>query len=325
MKRIGVTGANGHVGANLIRLLLEEGYLIRALIHKNTNALSELPIEMCQGDLFDINSLDEFCQDMDAIIHCAGLIGIERKEAEETLKVNVEGTRNIVEACLKGKVKKMVQVSSIQAFKVRRGVLMDETADKADELCDPYSYSKQLGEQEVRKGMEKGLEVSFVNPTSIIGPNDYNPGEQTEAIIKIVNRSVPALIKAGFDWVDARDVALGILGALKKGENGANYIISGHWRTFKNIAEDIAHWSGNKPISIYLPIAVAEFGALFQELWAKLSGEPPLLTREAMQYVRNTPREISHQKAEQTFNFNPRPFEETLTDTLNWLQEQNRI
>lgn len=324
IKAIGVTGANGHVGANLIRLLLEEGYRVRALIHKNTNALLELPVEKIKGDLFDPNSLDTFCKGLDAVVHCAGLIGIERKDAEETLKVNVEGTRNIVDACLKAQVSKLVHVSSIQAFRVRRGVLMDENAKKADESCDPYSYSKQLGEQEVRKGMKQGLNVSIINPTSIIGPNDFNPGEQTEAINKIVNRSVPALIKAGFDWVDVRDVSKGILGALKNGKNGENYIISGHWKTFKEIAEAIARWSANKPISIYLPIAVAEFGALFQELWAKLSGEPPLLTREAMQYVRNTPKAISHQKAWETFGFEPRPFEETLIDTLVWIQEQKR-
>lgn len=322
IKRIGITGANGHVGANLVHLLLKEGYTVRALIHKNDNALQNLPIEMISGDLFDLSSLNNFCEDLDAVVHCAGWIGIERKEALETLKVNVEGTRNIVNACLKAHVKHYVQVSSIQAFKVRRGGLIDENTEKADESCDPYSYSKQLGEQEVRKAMQQGLKVSIVNPTSIIGPRDFNPGAQSEAILKIANRSVPALIKAGFDWIDVRDVALGILGALKHGENGANYLLSGHWKTFKNIAEDIALWSGTKPISIYLPIALAEFGALFQELWAKLSGQPPLLTREAMQYVRNTPKEISHQKASDTFDFHPRPFEETLTDTLHWMREQ---
>jgi len=324
-KKIGITGANGHVGATLARLLIAEGFLIRALIHEKSNALSTLPLEIVQGDLFDIHSLDDFCRGLDAVVHSAGLIGIESKEAKKTLKINVEGTRNVVNACLKAKVKKMVQVSSIQAFKDRRGVLMDENATKADETGDPYSYSKSLGEIEVRNAMEQGLQVSIVNPTAIIGPNDFNPGAQSQAILKIVHRSVPALIKASFDWVDVRDVAKGILGALLYGENGNNYILSGHWRSFKEIANAIALWSGNKPISIYLPLGVAAFGAEFLEIWAKLLGKTPLLSREAMQYVRNTPKEISHQKAEECFAFKARPFSETLADTLLWMQGQNWI
>ena len=202
---------------------------------------------------------------------------------------------------------------------------MDENSEKADEYGDPYSYSKQLGEQVVRKGIEKGLHVCMVNPTSIIGPYDFNPGAQSQAILKIVYRSVPALIKASFDWIDVRDVAKGILGALLYGENGNNYILSGHWRSFNEIANAIAKWSGNKPISVYLPLGVAAFGAEILEIWAKLLGKTPLLSREAMQYVRNTPKEISHQKAVECFAYQTRPFKETLTETLLWMQEQNWI
>lgn len=323
--KIGVTGANGHLGSTLVRLLIEKGFSVRGLIHVNKNALKEIPIELYEGDICDAEIIDAFCKDLDIIVHCAGFIGIEKNLSETTFEINVEGTKNLVGACLKNKIKKLVHVSSIQAFKVNGKDIIDENSEIATSLCDSYSYSKQLGEQEIRKGIDKGLQACIVNPTSIIGPYDFNPGAQSVAILKIANRRIPALIKAGFDWVDVRDVAEGILGAIHKGQTNANYLLSGHWKTFKEVSSEINSWNNQSPIKVYFPIAFAEFGAVFQELWSKLSGQPPLLTREAMQFVRNTPRNISNQFAKETIDYQARPFEETIMDTLNWMNQQNWI
>lgn len=322
---IGVTGANGHLGAAVVRLLLEKGYRVKALVNKNQNALENLPLEIVKSDVCDPDSLHDFCSNIDIMIHCAGFIGIEKKWAQKNHQINVIGTKNVVNTCLQSNIKKLIYVSSIQTFKVNGEIPINEKSEFASEESDSYSYSKKLAEDEVRKGIAQGLQACIVNPTSIIGPYDFIPGAQTSAIIKIANQKVPALLKAGFDWVDVRDVAKGILGAMLHGENGANYILSGYWKTFHEIANEIALKLKHKPISIYLPISLAEFAAIFQEVWAKISRNAPVLTREAMKYVRNSPREISNQKAKERLHFETRPFEETITDTINWLQQQNWV
>ena len=322
---VGITGANGHVGASVVRLLLEKGYKVKALIFKNSNALQGLEVELCYGDINNESSLLAFLENVDAVIHCAGFIGLAKHQAKTMHRINVDGTKNVVSACLKTGVEKLVYVSSVQAFNIQKAAVLNETAHFTTATNDAYSNSKYLGEEAVRKGVKQGLDACIVNPTSIIGPFDFNPGAQTKAILKIANKQVPALMLGGFDWVDVRDVAQGILGALLHGKTNENYLLSGHWHSLKDIAYAIARYMQHKPIRFYMPINLVLLAAYFVDRLANIRKTSPLITPNAINFIKNVPLSIEHNKATKAFNYKPRPFDISMQDTMNWLKEQNLI
>ena len=325
VRKVGVTGANGHLGNVLVRLLLEEGYEVNALVYNNANALHGLDVKIFKGDVCDFESLWPFCKNMDAVIHCAGFISLSAFDKQKLHEVNVFGTQNVVQACLQSGVGKVVYVSSVQSFRCAKNQILDETAPRVSAVGDAYSYSKYLGELEIKKGTARGLNACIVNPTSILGPFDFIRGAQTRAILKIANGSVPALMKGGFDWVDVRDVSSGIIGAMNHGKCGSAYILSGHWKSFKEIAEHIASWANQKPVSVYFSLRIVGVVAFFTDVWAAMGGKQALFTQQAITHIKNGPSKVSHQLASAHFLYEPRPFKETIIATLEWLDGQNWI
>jgi dihydroflavonol-4-reductase len=165
-----VTGANGHVGANLIRALLAQGRAVRALVHTNRQAIESLSVGMVRGDLCDLPSLCEAFKGAEVVYHLAGHISISTDDWPLCQSINVMGTRNVVEACLRCGVRRLVHFSSIHAFEQEP---LDVQLDESRRLVEwrhglPYDCSKAAGEKEVRRGIERGLDAVIVNPTAII-------------------------------------------------------------------------------------------------------------------------------------------------------------
>ncbi|MDD4876350.1 MAG: NAD-dependent epimerase/dehydratase family protein, partial [Dehalococcoidales bacterium] len=149
-----VTGASGHIGANLVRALLEKGRTVRVLTHKDQRALEGLNIETVSGNICDLESVSKACRGVKVVYHLAGCISLSMNDWPLLESVNVLGTRNVVTACLKQKVKRLVHFSSIHSL--AQGAVyarIDETCNlvEADD-ASPYSRSKAEGEREILKG-----------------------------------------------------------------------------------------------------------------------------------------------------------------------------
>jgi dihydroflavonol-4-reductase len=321
-----VTGAAGHVGANLVPALLAQGNPVRVLSHKDRRAFEGLEVEVFRGDIRDLDSLLEAFKGAGVVYHLAAYISLSRDEWPLLEAVNVSGTRNVVEACLRCGVRRLVHFSTIHTIAQPNA---DVSVDESNSLVEsrrypPYDRSKAAAEREVRQGMEKGLEAVIISPTGIIGPNDYKPSHFGEALLRLASGRLPSLVSGGFDWVDVRDVVRGTMRAEERAPSGAKYILSGHWVSMLELAKMVEQLTEVRAPGFVCPMWLARVGAPFVSSFDRLSGRRPLYTSVSLQALRDN-RKISHQKATDELGYQPRPFKETLIDTLRWFEENGQL
>jgi dihydroflavonol-4-reductase len=321
-----VTGATGHVGANLVRALVSANRPVRCLVHVNSRAIDGLPVETAPGDIGDFSSLCRAFTGADVVYHLAARISLSMDDWPALESVNVAGTRNVVEACLRAGVRRLVHFSSIHALVQEPfSVPVDESRPLVDSRrCPPYDRSKAAADVEVRRGIERGLDAVTVYPTAIIGPHDYQPSYFGEALQLIASGKLPALVTGGFDWVDVRDVVAGALAAGDRAPRGARYLLSGHWVSMCDIAAGVGEITGIPANKFVCPLWLARAGAPLIEGISRFSGKRPLYTGASLRALKSN-RHISHEKATRELGYRPRPFRETLADTLRWFQENGQL
>ncbi len=312
-----VTGAAGLLGQNVVRALLARGRRVRALVHTESASLDGLGVEARGGDLLDRSSLDDALAGVEIVYHLAALISIAPRDGPRVLRTNVLGTRNVVEACLASRVRRLVHVSSVHALRSggSAGVTDESAPPNVEPQAPAYDRSKSAGEATVREGIARGLDAVVVNPTGIIGPHDYRPKLTGRALIDIGLGKLPFAIAGGFNWVDARDVAAGALGAEARGRSGERYLLSGHWAGMTELARLIAESTGRRHVRVAVPLWVAELGLPVIATLANLTGSPPLYTGPALRALREH-RNCSNAKARRELGFAPRPLERTIADTF---------
>jgi len=321
-----VTGATGHVGANLIRSLLAQGRSVRALVHVDRRAVEGLNVELVEGNVCDLDSLCRAFQGAEVVYHLTARISLLMNEWPRCQQINVGGVRNVVEACLRCGVKRLVHFSSIHAFAQEpKNIPLDETRHLVDSSrCPPYDRSKAAGEREVRKGIERGLDAVIVNPTGIIGPYDFKPSHSGEVLLSLARHKIPALVNAGFDWVDVRDVVEGAMRAEKLAPTGERYLLSGHWASIGDLARMVEEAGGAAAPRLVFPLWLASVGAPFTTISALMSGKRPLFTQVTLMALKGN-KNISHEKATRELGYQPRPLRETIVDTLNWFEANGQL
>ena len=321
-----VTGAAGHAGANLVRALLAQGHPTRALVHVDRKPIEGMDVEVIEGDIRNLESLTRAFEGADVVYHLAAHISILKDEWPLLESVNVIGTRNVVEACLRCGVRRLVHFSTIHTM---TQALTDIPVSEAHPLVKsrhypPYDRSKAAAEREVRQGIEKGLNAIIISPTAIIGPYDYKPSHFGEALLRLANGRLPALVSGGFDWVDVRDVVQGAMRAEERAPAGAKYILSGHWASLREVAVLVEQIAGVPAPRFVCPMWLARIGAPFITAFDRLAGRRPLYTGVSLQTLRDN-RKISHQKATGELAYHPRPLQKTLVDTLRWFEEAGQL
>jgi dihydroflavonol-4-reductase len=321
---IAITGASGHIGANLCRALLEKGHTLRVLVNRYTDSLEGLNLEFVKGNLMETESLNALSDGADFLIHLAASISINGDRG--ILDTNVEGTRNVIKSAENNRVKRLIHFSSIHAL-VHDPLeeLLDESRSLA--LSDPiiYNRSKAMAEHAVFEAVAGGLDAVIINPTSVMGPNDFKPSLIGQAILQLYNGKIPALIPGGYDWVDVRDVVSGTITAMEKGRTGQSYLLSGHYVSLKDLYDMLRELKGNGKNLPLLPFWLAELGVPFLKAWARLTGNKPLYTRESVKILKSAHSGISSEKAARELGYKARPFEETLKDTITWFRENHYL
>jgi dihydroflavonol-4-reductase len=320
-----VTGAAGHIGANLVRALVKQGRPVRCLIHKETAALEGLDVEQVHGDVCDLESLYNAFQGADVVYHLAAVISLSMADWPKLEKINVQGPRNVVEACRRAGVRRLVHFSSIHAYAQQPlSEPIDESHAVSGETCPPYDRSKCAGELIVREAIRQGLNAVIINPTAVIGPYDFGSSHQGQAILAIARNELPALVTGGFDWVDARDVVAGALRAEEIAPAGSRYLFSGRWVSVCDMARIIGEVRGTEERKLVCPLWLARAGAPFMEGYSKMTGTRPLYTSMSLKAL-NSNKNISYAKAARELGYRPRPFRETIEDTLTWFKEIGKL
>lgn len=321
-----VTGATGHVGANLVRALVAQGRTVRALVHVDMRAIEGVNLEIVKGDVGDLNSLCRAFDGAEVVYHLATYISLLMNEWTQCESINVTGVRNVVEACIRTGVRRLVHFSSIHALE------QDPKDSPVDEIrplvkshrCPPYDRSKAAGEREVHRGIERGMDTVIISPTGIIGPYDYKPSYFGEVLLSLARSKMPALIDAGFNWVDVRDVVDGAMRAEKQAQKGAKYLLSGHWASMHDLAVMVGESIDVTCPSFACPLWMADIGAPFATSFAHITGKRPLYTRVSLMALRGN-RNVSHEKATRELGYHPRPLDKTIADTLRWFEESGQL
>lgn len=326
-----VTGANGFLGNNIVRKLVEKGLEVRCLVlpDDNLKALEGLNCKIYRGDVTKKETLEEiFNVDSDTnlyVIHCAAIVYIKSKYNPKVMEVNYNGTKNIVDKVLE-KNAKLVYVSSVHAITEKpNGEKMSEITEfDENKVVGLYAKSKaRTAKMVLEEVSKKGLNACIIHPSGIIGPGDYSNTHLTQLILDIANGSLRAFVKGGYDFVDVRDVADGIISACKNGKKGECYILSNRYIDVKELVDLISKKAGVKKIKTLLPMWIAKFTAPFSEIYYKIRKEAPLYTKYSL-YTLTSNSNFSNEKAKKELGYKNRSMEETIADTVKWLKE-NKI
>lgn len=321
-----VTGASGLVGANLVRLLLARGHEVRAFVHRDTRGIDGLEVEQVHGDVRDPASLTAACEGIEVVFHLAAVIAVERDADVPLQAVNVDGVRNVVDACVAAGVRRLVHVSSVHALsREPAAVPIDETRPLAlGPENHPYDRSKAQGEVEALRGLERGLEVVILEPGGIFGPHDAVPSALGELLVQIAHRKIPALPLAGFWWVDARDVAEACLLAATGPHSGERYLIIAEYGPIKDIGAAVTLHTGVPAPWFSTPLWLAWLTAPAAKALATWMGRRPLYTPASIHMLYGH-QNIATDKAQKELGFSPRRLSETYADSIAWLQADGQI
>lgn len=331
MKNILITGGSGFLGQHLIKELIKnKDYKIKVIdLKENENKIYNFPNVqyIFNKDVTDYNSIKDDFKNIDIVFHLAGLVSFWKDHKDKLFAINSIGTKNVLNACFKTKVKRVIHISSVATigYTNSKGNLSDETLNfnwsKASKKY--YMLSKHEAELEVKKAVDKGLNCIIANPGLMFGPGDTL---NTLKMIKAIKeKKMPANTPGGTNIVDARDVAKGLISLIKKGKPGERYILGGYNHSFKKINKTIADVVGQNPPSLNVHKFFHKPLYFLVYFIESLSKKPIQLTSDNIDSSFMF-RYFDSTKAKTELKWQPEiPFSKTIVDSYTWLREKNLI
>lgn len=324
-----VTGANGFVGSAVVRSLLDRGDHVRALVRDGSNRqnLGNLQVEFAIGDVLDMPSVERAAAGCDAVFHVAADYRLWVPDPQHMLAVNVDGTRNVMEAALGAGIGRVVHTSSVATLGIHGdGTPADETTPSAyEDMIGHYKRSKYLAERLVDDMVRtRGLPAVIVNPSTPMGPRDIRPTPTGKIIIEAAKGRMPAFVDTGLNVVHVDDVADGHLLAHDKGRIGQRYILGGDNLTLADILRRIAQMTGRPAPTIRIPHDLLIPFAAGAEILARITGREPFATREGINLARKH-MFFTSAKAERELGYHARPAEAALADALAWMRDNGYL
>lgn len=254
-----VTGASGFVGSNLVEALNARRWSVRALIRPTASrrALDGLDYDTAAGDVLDREALMAAMKGIECVFHVAAVVDDGRADLATLYRVNVDGTRNVLEAALHAGVRRVVVTSSVAALGMPDWRM---PADESHEfnlspLAYPYGYSKVLAEQVTQAYVRRGLDAVIVNPAIVLGPRDVHQ-VSGRILVTLKKRAIPFYPPGGASVIDAADVAEGHIAAAERGRTGARYILAGEHLWHRELMGTAAGVVGRPQPWIRLPRAI---------------------------------------------------------------------
>ena len=326
-----ITGATGFLGSAVVQLLLAHSCRVLALVKNSDPLICTLSkhVVVFYGDLTDQDSLRDFFAaggDNFCVLHCAGLVSISSKPGEAIYAVNVQGTQNILNLCQEYHAAKLVYVSSVHAIpeKPAPETITEPDRFAPDGILGDYGKSKSMATALVLEAAQSGLNASVVLPSGILGPGDLARGNMTRMLLAFCRGRLPLGVKGGYDFVDVRDAAAGVLACTERGKAGECYILSGHYASIQDLLALTASLLGRKVPRLCAPAALASCAAPIFEKIGQLRGERPFFTPYSIAVLRSNGI-FSNRKASRDLGFHARPLKETLRSTILWFQGQKLI
>ncbi|BBL72912.1 NAD-dependent epimerase/dehydratase family protein [Methylomagnum ishizawai] len=307
-----VTGATGHLGANLVRRLLEQGESVRVMLRagRDNGALDGLDVERVQADLRDASAVAQAVRGCARVYHCAALVSTIEGDAahkREIYDTNVGGTRHILAAAREHGVEKVVVSGSLSAT----GYEPDRASHEdmpfyPFERHLPYGFTKHLTEHECLKAHADGLNVVVATSCAIIGPHDYVPSRMGRVLVDFAHGQLRAYIPGGFEFVSAWDVAEGHLLAMRQGRSGQKYIFSTAYASVDDLLGLFREVTGRPLPRLKLPPQVmAAVAEVADKTWFRLFPNQPRRFTPAAVRLLTLRRQAGHDKARRELGYQP--------------------
>jgi dihydroflavonol-4-reductase len=330
MKPTLVTGANGHVGYNLTRLLRERGEPVRAMIRPTADAkpLEELGVEIARGDVLDRASVEAAVSGCGRVHHAAaGFLMWSKDPEREIVAASRDGTRHVLEAAAAAGVERVLYVST--AGTIGFGSRPDEVRDETSNNAAPHTHyivGKIAAEKEAFAiAARTGMPVVAVNPGLILGPRFFKLSESVKQVADFVNQGMPAYFDGGFGLVDAEDVARGSIFAMERGRDRERYILSSEDLTVKEMFDVLAELTGLPAPKLKLPVPVLRIVAGGMELLSKITGSRPMLDRSQIDEFAGKYGYLANGKSKRELGCTYLPARDTIRRTLAWLIDRGFV
>lgn len=319
--KVAVTGAAGFLGTNLLRLLTDRGHSVTAIDRVRPTGATEPGVTWVTGDVLDPASMRAALEGAEVVYHLVAVITLAQKN-DLAWRINTEGVKVVAEAALAVGARRFVHTSSIHAFNQYQcgGRIDERTARSISPDLPVYDRSKWQGEVELRKVIDKGLDAVICNPTGVYGPVDYTRSRINGILLDAAKGKVPAMIGGGFDLVDVRDVALGLVLAGERGRTGENYLLTGHMQTLWDASRLAASINGRKGPRVLIPAKVISAVMPVLEPVGKLFGSD-VLSKATMGAVISAPM-VDGTKAKTELGYAPRSTEETVRDLVGFCNNE---
>lgn len=324
-KNILVTGAAGLVGNELTKQLLAAGYKVTAICNSTSVNISHVNLIIKQCDILDTSSLEEIMQDVTHVCHCAAVVSFEPKDESRLFKINVEGTANVVDACINADVQKLIHVSSVSALgRTRNGATITEQMNWTEETSNSvYGKSKYLGELEVWRGIGEGLQAVVVNPSIILGGDSWDNG--SSALFKSAYNEFKYYTEGITGFVGVADVVNAMIMLMNSKISGQRFILSSENISYKEIFFSMAKYFGKKPPHKKVSPFLAELIWRAEAIKSAITRKKHLITKEtartAQAIVRYDNSKILN--ALPTFQFNP--VDGVINQTCKTLKEKYHL
>lgn len=326
-EKVLVTGGTGLLGGNLIRKLVEAGYLVKALVRKNSNtvAFDDLPVEKCYGDILNSESLENALKGVDYVFHCAAMVSMWRFSERKMRDVNVKGTENVLKASIKAGVRRFFHISTVDAigFATANGYgTLEKPSDETvpyqnDWMGIPYGRTKWESQEIVREYVKKGdIDAVIYNPSFMFGAYDTKPSSG-RLIIGVAKGYAKGYPSGGNNFVDVEDVVDGMINGINRAKTGELYILGNENLTYKEILQKIAFVVGVKPPFFEIPYFLARIAGFFGDIFGIITGKEPLISsgEVIMSYL---PHYFSPEKARKELNLPSNPVEGAIERAYKW-------
>ncbi len=324
MERTLVTGATGHLGANLVRRLLADGETLRVLMRpdRDNGALDGLDVERVYGDLRERETVSAAVRGCGRVYHCAALVSTIEGNANhkrDVYNTNVLGTRHILDAAAAHGVEKVVVSGSLSAT----GYEPDQASHEDMPFYPfdrhlPYGFTKHLVEHQCLRAHADGLNVVVATSCAILGPHDYAPSRIGRVLIDYAHGQLRAYIPGGFEFVSTRDIAEGHVLAMHKGRSGQKYIISTAYSSVDDLLSLFGEVTGRRKPRLRLPAPVmAAVAEVADKTWFRAFPNKPRRFTPAAVRLLTLRRQADHGKAREELGFQPTPLKQAVQEAYD--------
>ncbi|AMM51317.1 epimerase [Rufibacter sp. DG15C] len=323
MKKALVTGGSGLIGQFLLQQLRKDGYEVTAL-YRNTPPIQHISgVKWIEGDILDPLLLQSLVKEVDEVYHCAGFVSYSPQDASLLQQINVEGTANVVDACLQVPDVKLCHVSSIAAINRKKGdaVITEDAKWDPNEERSVYAFSKYSAEVEVWRGISEGLKAVIVNPSIVLGPADWK--RSSTQLFKYAWDEHAFYTEGYANFVDVRDVVHAMTLLMQDGYWGNRFILNAHQITYHDFFQRAASCFDKKPPTIKVSNWLTEIIWRAEALRGKLTGARPLITKDTARVAKEK-HFYSNAKIKEALGYEFRPLEETLDWCCQTLKKERQ-